>query len=316
MKSIKYDSFGGQEKMYWVDGPIPTPDSKQLSVKVKAISINPVDWKIRNGEMKLFVDKKFPKGLGIDFSGVVESVGNEVSKFKKGDNVFGWLPYKMAGSAAEFVIADESLTAKKPSNISFAEASTLPMACFATMTALIDYGKIKKGMNVLINGCTGGVGQFGVMIAKNFGANVTGTCSTIAIETAKQIGVENVIDFTKNNILNNDKKFDVIFDTAGNLKFSESKKIMSKNSVFLELNPNPINLFFGAIKNIFSSKKVKSIISKASTEKLEIIAKKAEQGHLKPIIGKEYDFKNVLEVYKNMETGEKNIGKTVIVNNN
>jgi NADPH:quinone reductase-like Zn-dependent oxidoreductase len=316
MKSLKFDSYGGQEKMYWADTTMPTPNEKQLLIKVKAVSINPVDWKIRKGEMKLFIDKKFPKGLGIDFSGIVESVGKEVSKFKKGDEVFGWLPYKMAGSVSEYCIADENLTALKPTNMSFAEASTLPMACFATMTALVDNGKITKGMNVLINGCTGGVGQFAVMIAKNFSANVTGTCSTNAIETAKQLGTDNIIDFTKTNVLNGNQKFDLIFDTAGNLKFSESKKIMSNKSIFLELNPNPINLFFGSIKNIFSSKKVKSIIAKASAEKLEVIAKRASQGNLKPIIGKQYEFNNSLEVYKNMENGEKNIGKTVIINNN
>ena len=224
------------------------------------------------------------------------------------------MPYKIAGSVAEYCLADESLTALKPDNMSFAEASTLPMACFAVMTALVDNGKIKKGMNVLINGCTGGVGQFAVMIAKNFSAVVTGTCSTSAIETAKQIGADNVLDFTKTNVLNGNHKFDIIFDTAGNLKFGESKKIMNPKSIFLELNPNPINLFFGGIKNIFSSKKVKSIIAKASTEKLEIIAKRASQGNLKPIIGKQYEFNNALEAYKNMENGEKNIGKTVINN--
>lgn len=316
MKSIKFDSYGGQEKMYWADTALPTPNAKQLIIKVKAVSINPVDWKIRKGEMKLFIDNKFPKGLGVDFSGIVETVGNEVNKFKKDDEVFGWLPYKITGSIAEYCIADENFTAFKPANMNFAEASTLPMACFATMTALVDHGKIAKGMNVLINGCTGGVGQFAVMIAKNFSANVTGTCSTTAIETAKQLGTDNIIDFTKTNVLNGNQKFDIIFDTAGNLKFAESKKIMSNKSIFLELNPNPINLFFGSIKNIFSSKKVKSIIAKASAEKLEVIAKRASEGNLKPVISKYYEFNNALEVYKNMENGEKNIGKTVIINNN
>lgn len=316
MKSIKFDSYGGQEKMYWIDEAIPSPKEKQILVKVKAVSINPIDWKVRNGEMKLFIDKKFPKGLGSDFSGIVESIGSNESKFKKGDEVFGWLSYQMAGSVAEYCIADENMTAFKPANMSFVEASTLPMACFATMTALIDNGKIKKGDSVLINGCTGGVGQFAVMIAKNFSATVTGTCSTNSIETAKQLGVDNIIDFTKLNVLQGSRKFDIIFDTAGNLKFSQSKEIMNDKSIFLELNPNPINLIFGGIKNIFSSKKVKSIIAKASPEKLDVIAIRASQGNLKPIIGKQYEFNDALTAYKNMENGEKNIGKTVIINKN
>ncbi len=312
MKAIQYSSYGGQEKMLWTDLAIPSPKAKQVLVQIKAISINPVDWKIRNGDMKMMIDKKFPKGLGCDFSGIIENVGNEVTRFKKGDEVFGWLPYKMAGSVAEFALADENLTIKKPENISFEEASTLPMACFAAMTALIDHGKIKKGMNVLINGCTGGVGHFAVMIAKNFSAKVTGTCGTNALETANQLGVDTIVDYTKNNILNSNDKFDIIFDTVGNLKLSESKKIMKDKSIFLELNVTLGNLFLGGIKNMFSSKKVKSIIANASLEKLEIIAKRAQEGNLKPIIGKQYEFKDALEAYKNLENGEKNIGKTVI----
>ncbi|MFZ4796949.1 MAG: NAD(P)-dependent alcohol dehydrogenase [Bacteroidia bacterium] len=315
MNAINYNQYGGQENWYWADLPIPVATENQLLVKVKAISINPIDWKIRKGEMKMFMNKKFPKGLGVDFSGIVEGIGSEKSNFKKGDEVFGWLPYDMAGSVADYVITDETLTAKKPSNISFAEAATLPMACFAVITALVDNGKIKKGMNVLVNGATGGVGQFGVMIAKNFSANVTGTCSTSSIDIAKQLGVDNIIDFTKTNVLDINQKFDIIFDTAGNLNFAKSKKIMTKNGIFLELNVTLGNLFFGAIKNMFSCKKVKSIIAKATPEKLITIAKIAEQGNLKPIIGKQYNFSDALEVYKSMENGEKNIGKTVIINN-
>lgn len=315
MKAIQYDRYGGQENMYWAEIETPNPANKQLLIKVKAVSINPVDWKIRKGEMKMFINKKFPKGLGCDFSGVVTAIGSDVTRFKNGDEVFGWLPYDMAGSVAEFALVDETLTAIKPVNLSFAEAASLPMACFAAMTALVDHGKIKKDMHVLINGCTGGVGQFGVMIAKNFSAIVTGTCSPTAINAAKQLGVDTIIDFTKSNVLDGTQKFDIIFDTAGNLKYSECKKIMKDNSIFLELNPNLGNLFFGGIKNIFTNKKVKSIIAKASPEKLEIIAKRAIQGSFKPIIGKEYEMKDALEVYIKMENGEKNIGKTVIINN-
>ena len=315
MKAIKYNSFGGQDKMQWVDILAPVPSDKQLLIKMKAVSINPVDWKIRNGEMKLFMDKKFPKGLGLDFSGIIESVGSNSSKFKKGDEVFGWLPYNMVGSIAEFFLADETLTTLKPENVSFENASTLPMACIASLTALVDNAKIKSGQSVLINGCTGGVGQCAGMIAKANGAIVTGTCSSSYIETAKKIGVDHVIDFTKSNVLDSKSKFDVIFDTAGNLNFGESKKIMNSKSIFLELNPTIVNLLFGSIKNIFSGKKVKSVIAKASTEKLEIMSKLLKQEKINPVIGKIYDFKDSLEVYNRMENGEKNLGKTIILNN-
>jgi NADPH:quinone reductase-like Zn-dependent oxidoreductase len=315
MKAIIYNSYGNQEKYQWTEASIPTANENQLLVKVKASSINPVDWKIRKGEMKLFMNKKFPKGLGVDFAGTVENIGNGVTKFKKGDEVFGWLPYNMAGSAGEYVLATEELTAIKPSNISFAEAATLPMACIASIVALIDNGKVKPGMKVLINGCTGGVGQFGVMIAKIKSAKVTGTCNASSVDTAKKIGVDMVMDYTKTDILKSTTKFDVIFDTVGNLNLSDCKAIMSQNSIFLELNPTPMNLFFGSIKNLFSNKKIKSIISKATNEQLLQMAKWASEGKLKPVIGKQYAFEDALEAYINLENGEKNLGKTVIIHN-
>lgn len=211
MRAIIYNSYGKQENFHWTEKPIPTAKENEILVKVKASSINPVDWKIRKGEMKLFMNKKFPKGLGVDFAGTVENIGNGITKFKKGDDVFGWLPYNMAGSVAEYVIATENLTVKKPKNISYAEAATLPMACIATMVALIDNGKVMPGMKVLINGCTGGVGQFAVMIAKLRGAKVTGTCNTSSVETAKKIGVDVVVDYSKIDILKSTAMFDVIF---------------------------------------------------------------------------------------------------------
>ncbi|NVN94019.1 MAG: NAD(P)-dependent alcohol dehydrogenase [Bacteroidetes bacterium] len=314
MKAIKYNSYGKQDKMYVADIPISQPEAKQILVKIKATSINPVDWKTRNGDMKLFINKQFPKGMGVDFSGIVEETGSNVTGFKKGDEVFGCLPNNTAGSVAEFAIAEENLTVLKPVNLSFAEAAALPLACVSAITALIDKGGITKNMDILINGCSGGVGHLGVMVAKLKGANVSGSCSTSAISTAQKTGVDTIIDYTKTNVLNSTQKYDIIFDTAGNLKYTDCKTIMKPNSVFLELNPTLSNLFFGSIKNIFTGKKVKSIISKATPDKMEMIALWAKQEKLKPVIGKQYDFTQALQAYINMENGERNIGKTVIIN--
>jgi NADPH:quinone reductase-like Zn-dependent oxidoreductase len=314
MEAIKFDSYGAQTNFYWTNVPTPQPAKGQLLVSVKAVSINPVDWKIRKGEMILFMNKKFPKGLGVDFAGVVETVGEGVSEFKKGDEVFGWLPYDLAGSVAEFVVADATLTVKKPANISFVEASTLPMACIASITALIDNANLTEGTSVLINGCTGGVGQFASMIAKASGARVSGTCNAASMAIAKEIGVDVVIDYAKTNVLEGSKKYDVIFDTVGNLTLSKSKAIMTDRSIFLELNPTLPNMFFGSILNLFCSKKVKTVLAKASSDKMLMIANWSSKGLLKPIIGGKYDFKDALTAYQNMENGEKNIGKTVIIN--
>ncbi|NOS93862.1 MAG: NAD(P)-dependent alcohol dehydrogenase [Cyclobacteriaceae bacterium] len=314
MRAVLYGSYGGVEVMQWGNIPLPKPGHHQILVRTIATSLNPVDWRIRNGEMQLMVNNKFPKGIGLDFAGIVEAVGKDVSRFNVGDEVFGLLSYQNAGSIAEYVIADEKLTTKKPIGISFEEAASLPMAGVASLTALIDKGKISGNMNVLINGCTGGVGQLAVMIAKNAGAHVTGTCSTQAKEKAKQLGVDIVIDFTKDNVLEMEQAFDLIFDTAGNLSYNNCKSILKSQGVFLELNITISNLFFGWYNNMFSSKKVRSIIAKPSLDKIVLLGNLASKGKLKPIIGKQYMLKDALEAYKNVENGEKNIGKTIVVN--
>jgi NADPH:quinone reductase-like Zn-dependent oxidoreductase len=312
MKKLIYKQYGGQAVMNWTETATPTLQCDEILVKIISVSLNPVDWKIRNGDMKIVTGKKFPKGMGCDFAGIIEETGQCKTDLKKGDEVFGWIPYKYANSIGEFAVAKENLTIKKPSNLSFTDVSCLPMSGVTALKALTTYAEIKIGDEVLINGCTGGVGIFAVQIAKSFGAIVTGTCNSASIETAQKIGVDKILDYSVHDVLRQNKKFSVIFDTAGKLKFSQSKQIMTDKSWFLNLNATPLALIASLFTNIFTNKKQKIIMMSVNKQDLENISKFATDKKIVPIIGKRYDISDALIAMKNFENGEKVIGKTVL----
>jgi NADPH:quinone reductase-like Zn-dependent oxidoreductase len=307
MKAIIYQQYGSVEVMQLSELPVPKIQADELRVKIQAASVNPVDWKIRNGEMKIMTGKNFPKGMGCDFAGTVEEVGGGVSGFNKGDAVFGWIPYKMANAFGEYAVVKGILTVKKPANISFQKAACLPMSGVAALQALTGKGALQQGQEILINGCTGGVGLFAVQIAKVYNVKVTGTCSPGAIEVAKNIGVDTVLDFTKQNILDCGKQFDIILDTSGKLPYAKAKSILTPQGKFLDLNFTPL----GMLKSLISSQ-YKAIMTSVRKQDLEQLAKFATDGKIKPYIGKTFALTEAIEVIKSLEQGGKVTGKAVL----
>lgn len=310
MKKITYNQYGTNDVLNLSNIKESEPIDNELLIEIKAASINPIDWKLRQGEMKIMSGKNFPKGIGCDFSGIVKKIGSNVTEFKKGDTVFGWMPYKEAGSFAETIIAKESLLVKKPTNINFKEAACLPMTGATALTALKEKGNIKKGYEILINGCTGGVGHMATQIVKNFGAKITGVCSGDNIEVAKKLGVDNVVDYKKQSIYSLDKKFDIIFDTVGNLSYKKSKTLLKPNGKFLDLNPkNLLDILYGLI-----SSKYKVIMTNVKKGHLIELAKLTKTEKIKPIIGKIVNLDEAIKAISSLEKGEKILGKTIIVN--
>jgi NADPH:quinone reductase-like Zn-dependent oxidoreductase len=307
MKAIIYQQYGSVDVMQLSEVPMPKIQADELLVKIQAASVNPVDWKIRNGEMKIMTGKNFPKGIGCDFAGTVEEVGGSVIGFQKGDAVFGWIPYKMADAFGEYAVVKADLTVKKPANLSFQEAACLPMAGIAALQALTAKGNIRQGQEVLINGCTGGVGLFAVQIAKAYNAKVTGTCSPGAMDIAKKISVDTVIDFTKQNILDYGKQFDIILDTSGKLLYAKAKSILTPQGKFLDLNFTPL----GMLKSLISSQ-YKVIMTSVRKQDLEQLAKFATDGRIKPYIGKTFALAEAIEAIKSLEQGGKVTGKAVL----
>ena len=235
MKAIIRHKYGSPEVLKLVETEKPVPKENQVLIKVRAASINSYDW--RNMRAVPFLVRTNggllkPKDirLGADIAGIVEAVGSKVSMFKPGDEVYGGVPM---GGYAEYVCASEKRLALKPSKISFEEAAATPMAALTALQGLRDKGKIQPGQKVLVNGASGGVGTFAVQIAKYYGAEVTGVCSTRNLDMARSIGADHVIDYTKEDFSKNGQKYDLIFDVAANRSVFAYKRVLAPKGKYV-----------------------------------------------------------------------------------
>src|SRR5712672_1943450 len=231
MKAIVHCEYGGPEVLTLADVEKPTPTDYQILVRVRAASLNPLDLTIRGPWLlrSIFGMRK-PKEtrLGVDYAGTVEAVGKNVSNFKPGDEVFGG----KNGAIAEYVsvLADRSVVLK-PANMTFEQAAAVPVAAITALQGLRDKGKIQAGQKVLVNGASGGVGTFAVQIAKSFGTEVTGVCSTRNVDLVRSIGADHVIDYTKEDFTKTDQRYDLIYDLIGNHSFSERQRVLNPNGI-------------------------------------------------------------------------------------
>ncbi|MBO9683882.1 MAG: NADP-dependent oxidoreductase, partial [Flavisolibacter sp.] len=191
MQAIAYRTFGNINVLQTVEEPKPSFNPTQVLIKVKAVSINPMDWKIRKGEMKLMSGSKFPRHIGVDFSGIIEDIGSSVTGFKKGDEVFGVVKNTMKdGALAEYIVTPSTSVWKKPSSISFPQAASIPIVGAAAATAVEKMGNISAGTEILVNGATGGFGMFLLQLLKQKEAIITAVTSTKAIDHAKKWGAD------------------------------------------------------------------------------------------------------------------------------
>jgi NADPH:quinone reductase-like Zn-dependent oxidoreductase len=313
MKRLLYNSYGNTSTLTWESLEIPTLKADEILVKVLAVSINPVDIKIKNGDMKIMTGSKFPRGIGCDFSGIISKVGSDVSNLSINDEVFGWIPYKDSCSLGDYVVINSNLAVKKPSNISFSEAACLPMAGGTALFSLTEKCKLSSGTEILINGCTGGVGIFAVQLAKYFGANVTGTCSSANIEFAENLGVNLAVEYTKDSVFRLEKKFDVIFDIAGSLKFEEASNLLVNTGKILNINGSPIELLHSKFRNAFSSKKEEVFYMTVTKDLMLQLSKLSSDGVIKPYIGLESPIDDAINIINHFTKGTKVLGKTVLI---
>src|SRR6184192_1206645 len=235
MKAILYCDYG-LPNLKLADIAKPTPTDDQVLVKVHAASVNPLDWHFIEGTPYIMramgVGLRKPKDtrLGVDFAGTVEAVGKNVTQFKPGDEVFGGRD----GAFAQYVCPRASrAVAIKPPNVSFEEAASVNIAGLTALQAVRDQGKVQAGQKVLINGASGGVGTFAVQIAKSFGADVTGVCSTRNLEMVRSLGADHVIDYTKEDFAKGDQRYDVILDNVPNHSLSECRRILNPNGKYV-----------------------------------------------------------------------------------
>ena len=289
MKKITYNRFGGTEVLQITDVPMPVGN---IVVKVKAVSINPLDWKLWQGEMKLMSGRTFPKSVGIDFSGVVEH-GN--GKYRKGDEVFGIASLFKGGAFAEYVAVKAENIAHKPKALSFEEAAALPVAGAAAQQIFDNLLNIQPGMQVLINGAGGGIGPFAIQMAKKAGAIVTAVVGPTALETASRLGSDSVIDYQQENVLTSGKTFDAVIDLAGTMTYKTARPILKKNGIYVNTSPGPKEM----IGSLFSGGHYKLLLLKPSTASLEKLA----AAGLQIFISRRYDFRDYKKAYDEMKKG-------------
>src|SRR6266704_1869170 len=236
MKAVVYTDYGSPDVLQIRDIKKPVPNDDQILIKVRAVSVNPLDWHFIEGTpyimRALGVGLRKPKDprLGVDMAGQVEAVGKNVTQFKPGDEVFGG----RNGAFAEYVCARaDRAVALKPANITFEQAASVNIAGITALQALRDKGKVQAGQKVLINGASGGVGTFAVQIAKSFGANVTGVCSTRNVDLVQSLGADQVIDYTKEDFTKNAQRYDVILDNVANHSLLECRRVLKPKGIYV-----------------------------------------------------------------------------------
>ncbi|QQG48756.1 MAG: NAD(P)-dependent alcohol dehydrogenase [archaeon] len=319
MKAIIHRKYGSPELLELREVEKPAPTEERVLVKVKAASINPVERYTVRGPLMvrmfgngLLRPKRGP--LGSDLSGVVEVVGAKVTQFHPGDEVFG----TGLGALAEYSSAREDRLVPKPARVSFEQAAAVPIAGITALQALRDWGGMRAGQKVLINGASGGVGSFAVQIAKSLGANVTGVCSTGNVEIVKKLGADLVLDYTKVDFVKDGRFYDLVIDNAGNRSLSDLRRVLTPNGT-LVMNAGPRRGFIGFVFRLLrailvsrvSSKKVVFHIAKINKKDLQILQGMMESGEMTPQIDRTYPLSETPDALLYLE-GRHTRGKVVL----
>ncbi|MFC2125005.1 NAD(P)-dependent alcohol dehydrogenase [Bacteroidota bacterium] len=319
MNAIVYHKYGSPDVLQLTEVEKPVPRDDEVLVKVQAASVNPLDWHTLRGEpflQRLASGLLKPKNriLGADIAGKVEEVGKKVKDFKTGDEVFGDLYRCGFGGFAEYVSVPEHSLALKPGNITFEEAAATPQAAITALHALSDVEQ-EPDQKVLVNGASGGVGTFTVQIARAFGAEVTGVCSTRNLDMVRSIGADHVIDYTKEDFTKMGQSYDLIVDAVANRSLSDLRKVLNPKGICVVVGfSSLLRLFQVAFAGPLVSKggkKISMLMPKENKEDLNSIKDFLETGKIVPVIDRRYPLKEVSEAIRYLEEGHAR-GKVVI----
>jgi NADPH:quinone reductase-like Zn-dependent oxidoreductase len=321
MKAIVYHKYGPPDVLELKEVEKPTPKDNEILVKVHAASANAYDWHLLRADPFLVrlmgggLLKPKNKILGADIAGRVEAVGRNVKQFQPGDEVFGDISGCGSGGFAEYVCARENALVLKPDNMTFEEAAAVPMAAVTALQGLRDKGKIQSGQKVLINGASGGVGTFAVQIAKSFGAEVTGVCSTRNLDMARSIGADQVIDYTKEDFTQNRQRYDLIIAANGYHSLSDYKRALSPKGTYVMTGGSMAQVFqamlLGPWISMTGSKKMGALSARPNQKDLVFMKELLEAGKVVPVIDRRYALSEVAEALRYLGEGHSQ-GKVVI----
>jgi len=306
MKAIVYEKYGPPDIVLQLkEVEKPTPKDNEVLVKVHAASVNYSDWSFVRGDpfiSRMFTGLLKPKNtiLGTDIAGQVEAIGRNVKRFQPGDEVYGEIFECGMGGFAEYVSVTENVLAPKPTNMTFEEAAAVPQAAIVGLQGLRDKGQIQHGQKVLINGASGGNGTFAVQIAKSFGAEVTGVCSTRNVELVRSIGADHVIDYTQEDFTKSEQRYDLILDIVANRSISDYMRALSPNGNYVAVAFNPVTIFLGSLISMTGSKKMVSLTTTEKTKVKDLVYMKEliEAGKVVPVIDRSYPLSEVAEAIR------------------
>jgi NADPH:quinone reductase-like Zn-dependent oxidoreductase len=323
MKAITQDRYGGPEVLEFRDIDQPTPTDNEVLLQVQAAGLHRGDWHVMTGLPYLVrvvvptLGLRKPKVpvLGMDLAGTVEAVGKDVTRFRPGDEVFGWCE----GAFAEYACAPADNLALKPADLTFEQAAAVPISGFAALQALRDQGEVRAGQRVLVIGAAGAVGSFGVQLAKAFGAQVTGVASTTQVDLVRSIGADEVIDYTKEDATDGTCQWDLIIDTAGRRSLSQLRRALTPTGTLVIVGGEGGGRWMGGfLRNLraplvsrFVGQRLRMLASKENQEDLQTLRELIEAGKLTPLIGRTYPLGDVPEAMRALEAGNTR-GKIVI----
>jgi NADPH:quinone reductase-like Zn-dependent oxidoreductase len=317
MKAITYTEYGSPDVLQLTEVEKPTPKDHEVLIKIRAASVNPLDWRLLRGR-PLFV-RLLAGGLrrpkvtrpGVDVAGRVEAVGRSVTEFKPGDEVFG----VCRGAFAEYACAAEDKLTPKPANLSFEEAAAVPLAAISALQALRDKGGIRPGQMVLIDGASGGVGTFAIQIAKQLGADVTAVCSTGNVERARSLGADHVIDYTREDFTRSGQRYDLIIGANSHRPIFDYRRALGRDGTYVMVGGGWSQIFqamlLGPLLSWIGSRKMTFFMARITSTDLAFLADLLATGKLVPVIERRYPLGDVAEAVRYLEGGHAK-GKVVI----
>jgi NADPH:quinone reductase-like Zn-dependent oxidoreductase len=321
MKAIAQEEFGSPDVLRLTEVEKPVVTAEEVLVHVRAASPNPWDWHFMRGlpyisRPQAGWRKPKNKVLGSDMAGEVDAVGDNVTRFGPGDQVYGFVGH---GGFAEYVAVPQELLGSKPANLSFEQAATVPLAAMTALQGVRDEGRIQPGERVLIVGASGGVGTFAVQLAKWLGAHVTGVCSSRNVEMVESIGADRVVDYTKEDFTRGSEKYDVIFQVAGKANPSECRRALTPEGRLVLSSGDSSGRFIGPVSRIikaallspFVKQSLRTLSVEPNSEDLQILAELIDAGKVTPVIDKTFSLSDTAEAIRYLETGHAS-GKVVI----
>jgi len=317
MKAIVYHNYGSPEVLKCEEIEKPAVGDHEVLIKVRAASVNPLDWRLMRGKpvfVRLMIGGlRKPKLTrpGVDVAGQVEAVGRSVTQFKPGDEVFGGC----RGAFAEYACAIEDRLALKPANLSFEDAAAVPVAAISALQGLRDKGRIQRGQKVLVDGASGGVGTFAVQIAKSFGAEVTAVCSTRNVDSARSIGADHVIDYTREDFTQSGQRYDLILAANAYHSIFDYRRALSQDGIYVMAGGGGVQILqamlLGPLLSLMGSRKMRFFMANINKEDLVLLKDFLEAGEIVPVIDRRYPLSDVAEALRYLEEGHAQ-GKVVI----